>query len=176
MNKAREGGKKNMSQFREPNYNGTMTVTECDRIALENAGDLSRGRGYGCECNPRGENATINAEWGVRTLGTKGMGNYGHDALCPLTPRARAIAREGRIRALVADGIRRATAEIAACRQYGMEVAKLADDLVEMAGSRMDIGPSRRSFERATRIDTGTWSMPRVWAAWGIAREVAGVA
>ncbi len=154
-------------------YNATynLSIEECDKIALLEGGKLGE-RGYTYECNPKC--GPINNEWGVSTIGTRGMGNYGTDVLRPLTPRARAIAREGRIRALVSAGVRRRTAEVAAIRKYGMEVAGLADDLVEIAALGVDIGPSRRSFERATGIDTGPWSIPRVWAAWAIACEVAG--
>lgn len=160
-----------MSDFYDVTASG-MSVAECDEIALNNAGRVtSRGFGYGC---PRG--GDVNTEYESKVINTQGMGNHGTIILVGKTPRARELLRQGKIRALVAEGVREKVARVAIHEKYGMEVdvAKLADDLVEICQKSRFRGDSHRKFQEWSGIDDYGLSFPRVCAALRIAEKVAG--
>lgn len=117
---------------------------------------------------------TSHPDIGMRRIATGGTGNGGRWVLVGLTPRGRAICREGRVARLIREGVPANVAQVAAGMPYGAEpeVARLAADLVGVA--RVATRPEgRRDWERVvgTPVPDGM-SMPRAWAAWDIAAAV----
>jgi len=158
-----------MSKFYE--VTTRLTVEECDRIALENAGRVfSTGFSYAL---PRG--GDVNEEYSSRVINTRGMGNHGTIVLIGKTPRARRLLWEGRVRWLMRQGVSQRVAEAAASMRYGMEVevAKLADAILPIveAGFKYK-GESNREFNDWCGFDPHL-SYPRKMAALAIAEKAA---
>lgn len=94
------------------------SVAFCDDLAREGRHGLG-SYGFGYACPKRA--GTLNAEYGFRTICTKGMGNHGTQVLTGRTPRARQLLRQGRAAVLVAAGCDRRVANAAAHMPRGME-------------------------------------------------------
>lgn len=117
---------------------------------------------------------TAHPDFKMRRIATRGTGNGGRWVLVGLTPRGRAICREGRVARLIREGVPADVAQAAAGMPYGAEpeVARLAADLVRVA--HVATRPTgRRDWERivGAPVPDGQ-SMPRAWAAWDIAAAV----
>ena len=160
-----------MSKFYEVTA-GKLTVAECDRIALENAGRVA-SVGYSFAI-PRG--GDINEEYAAKVINTRGMGNHGTIVLVGKTKRARRLLYKGRVRWLVKNGISECVAKAAAVMHRGMEldVAKLADKIypIVAAGSEY-LGNSHSDFDEWCGFSSGL-SYPRKMAALAIAEKAAG--
>lgn len=111
-----------------------LTVADCDRIALENAGYVG-GTSYGYACPSRDIETARIGDWGFALVGTRGMGNCGVAVLRPRSRRTAELLREGRARALAdrgydLDRARRvvAAAHAARCR-FALEDGVLEDVL-----------------------------------------------
>jgi hypothetical protein len=86
----------------------SMTSQELDAIALERAGIVgSIGYGY-ATC---GEVGQLAGGWTAQWIACGGMGNCGTLVLVPQDVRTRAIAREGKVRAFMNEGLTREQAE-----------------------------------------------------------------
>lgn len=158
------------------------TLAELDAIALRGEPFASFGFGYDC---PRG--GKLADDYEVVIIARRGMGNCGLAVLRGLTPRGRSFVRAGKVRRLVSRGVRREVAEVAVGRPHGMEegVAELAGELLDAVAwrltsiKRLEAVHARWSLDRLMRdadipddVAAGL-SMPRCWAAIGIAVEVA---
>lgn len=160
-----------MGQFHDVSYEGALSIEECDRIAINEAGVISANFGYGYAC-PKG--GKINAEYDSVVVNKQGMGNHGCIILRGLNPRSRALIREGKVLTLTRREVPWIVARVAPSCQYGMEipVCMLAADLLDVV---RHIGPfhgdSHRSFERWAGSWTGNidMSFPRKFAAAHIA-------
>ena len=160
-----------MSEFRSKEFGG-LTPTELDEIAASGKPLASIGYGYDC----RGSEETSSPDYGVRWVGTKGMGNYGTAVLVGLTPRGKALCRSGRVARLLVDGCPAELAGVAASMPYGMEmdVWSLAASLLGLARHGLDISTDwsgHRNFRRATGLESSC-SFPRVCAARAIAARL----
>ena len=149
-----------------------LTVTECDEIALNNGGKASTTFGYGYEL-PRGGN--INEEYSSVVVNTRGMGNHGFIVLVGRTPRARALLRQGKIALLMEQGIRRSVAAACVTERSGMEieVARMADDLLEICMASEFRGHGHAQFQAWSGMTEYNLSYPRVAAAVTIAAKAA---
>lgn len=161
-----------MGNFHDVCFTDSLSVAECDEIALKKAGLLSDGFGYGYAC-PKG--GRVNEEYESFVTNTQGMGNHGSIILRGLTPRARALIREGKVLFLTRKGIPWVVARVAPSLQYGMEIAvcELAADLLEtVKRAGPFVGNSHYAFERWAGSWTGNLKMsfPRKWAAAEIAK------
>lgn len=110
-----------------------MTAQELDAIALERGGVVgSIGFGY-ATCGEVGE---LPGGWTARWIDTRGMGNYGTLVLVPLTARARAVAREGKVRAFMHAGLSRTQAERLhrAKARYKHELVGILADILDNPG------------------------------------------
>ena len=146
-----------------------LTVAECDEIAKVGGRIASFGFSYNC---PKG--GIINQEYEGVVVNTQGMGNHGSLVLRGRTLRASCLLREGKIKLLTDNGVRRKTATIAVSMHRGMEkgVASLADQLVEICKVSKFSGHSRAQFtEWSGGIET-TLSFPRIISAIEIAEKV----
>lgn len=123
-----------MSNFYETDKGVSgMTAQELDRIALDRAGVVgSIGYGYAVP----GEVGELPGGWTARWVNTQGMGNYGTLVLVPVTDRARAIAREGKIRAFERAGLSRSQAVrlYRARARYKFELVGLLADVLNNPG------------------------------------------
>lgn len=107
-----------------------MTAAELDQIALEKGGVVgSIGYGYAVP----GEVGELPGGWSARWVDSRGMGNHGTLILMPVTDRARAIAREGKIRAFQNAGLSRVQAErlYRARARYKHELAGVLADILD---------------------------------------------
>lgn len=159
-----------MAQFYE--VKADLTVEECDRIALENAGRVF-GTGYSYAM-PRG--GDINAEYSSKVINTQGMGNHGTIILVGKTRRARRLLYKGRVRWLVENGVSKRIAKTAAVMHRGMEleVAKLADVIYPIVAAGFKYrGNSHSDFDKWCGFSAGL-SYPRKMAAIAIAEKAAG--
>jgi hypothetical protein len=160
-----------MGQFYDVEFTG-LSITECDKIAVNDAGVISSNFGYGYAC-PKG--GTINDEYDSVVVNKQGMGNHGRIVLRGRTPRARSLIREGKVLNLTRQGIPWVVARVAPSCQYGMEtdVAQLAADLLETVKV---CGPFRGDSHYAFEQWAGSWtgnlemSFPRKAAAAEIAK------
>jgi hypothetical protein len=158
-------------------FSEDMTPETFDRIAVERAGVLWSG-GYGFAC-PRSVEVIAQApEWGTRVIGAQGMGNHGRIVLVGLTPRTRALLRQGKTRRLVEAGVPVEVARVAISMSYGMEpsVARLAAEAVEAVKARGAFsGDSHWRFQAWLGRESDLareLSFPRKAAAAAIAAEV----
>lgn len=146
-----------------------LTITECDEIAKVGGRIASFGFSYNC---PKG--GIINEEYEGVVVNTQGMGNHGSLVLRGRTLRAACLLREGKIKLLTDNGVRRKTAIVAVSMHRGMEkgVALLADQLVELCILSNFNGHSRAQFtEWSGGIETNL-SFPRILSAISIAEKV----
>lgn len=156
-------------------YANHLTVAECDKIAIYRGGIYyATGYGYGC---PKG--GPVNEEYRSIVVNTQGMGNHGKIVLKGLTPRARALLREGKIMQHTRQGVPWRTARVSIHYRYGMEVpvCMLADAMVETFRVR---GEAPRVDSHYALDDWLGWqadplTFPRKNAAIAIAAAVAGV-
>lgn len=120
-----------MTKFYETDKGvSNMTAQELDAIALKRGGIVgSIGYGYAVP----GEVGELPGGWSAQWINTQGMGNYGTLVLVPLTARARAIAREGKVRAFQHAGLSRVQAErlYRANVRYKFELVGLLADLLD---------------------------------------------
>ena len=146
-----------------------LSIAECDEIALNSAGVVD-SMGYGWD-RPLG--GDVNEEYSSKVVNTQGMGNHGEIVLVGKSPRARALLRRGKAAALIAVGIRPFVAAACVSQRYGMEVevAKMADDLVELVAISDFYGNSHKEFKIWCGITEYTLSFPRVCAAIAIAAK-----
>ena len=158
-------------------FSSDTTAEKFDRIAVENAGVLwSGGYGYGCPCST--EKIPQAPEWGTRVINRQGMGNHGSIVLVGLTPRTRALVRQGKTHRLVEAGVPQEVATVAVSMQYGMEtqVAMLAAEAVEAVNARGPFcGNSHRQFDAWLGRESdhaNALSFPRKSAAAEIAARV----
>lgn len=98
-----------MGQFYETDKGvGGMTADALDKVALDDAGVVGRiAFGYAT----RKEVGRLAGGWTARWIATGGMGNAGTLVLSPVTARARAVYREGQMRAFERAGLNRRQAE-----------------------------------------------------------------
>lgn len=151
-------------------YLNTTDAAEVERAAaegwtLENSVDLF------------GEPKTVTTaspDLHMRRIHSGGCGNQGRWVLVGVTPRGRALARRGRVARLIRDGIPAEVAEAAASMQWGMEVpvARLASAVLDAVAAGEERPGSRWAWERRFGALPAGESMPRAWAAWGIAAAV----
>lgn len=137
-----------MAQFRDNTGLYISSPEELDRIAVECAGRLS-SMGYGFDCPVALKQIPGAPEWGTRVIDTRGMGNHGTIVLVGLTPRTKALLRQGKIKSLVDHGVPEKVARAAISIRYGMEleVARLAGDCVNAVIKRGEFrGGSHREF------------------------------
>lgn len=166
-----------MAQFSDVvGFSSDTTTEELDRIAVENAGVLWAG-GYGYSCPKSTEVIPQAPEWGTRVINRQGMGNHGRIVLVGLTPRTRALMRQGKTRHLVEAGIPEEVATVAVSMQYGMEteVVMLAAEAVEAVKARGPFrGDSHRRFDAwlGRESDHAALSFPRKSAAAEIAAAI----
>lgn len=167
-----------MAQFRDVTGVGSSTAEELDRIAVENAGRLT-SMGYGFSCPKPTKQIPGAPEWGTRVINTRGMGNHGTIVLVGLTPRTKALLRQGKIKSLVDQGVPERVARVAASMRYGMEVevANLATECLEAVKQRgIFRGNSHREFNQwvgQAIADQYALSFWRKCAAAEIAEKVA---
>jgi hypothetical protein len=159
-----------MATFWSPTYHH-LSQSELDWHALNNKPIDQYGGTY--KCHPR-EDALQNPHYTFRIVGTRGMGNSGIVYLRGKTPYGRKMVREGKICSLMAEGCPREVAEIAVRCQWGMEVWKLAVDLVPLLKHGVNLRwiNSHADFERVTGIDAPSYSFPRKCAAIELAERV----
>lgn len=162
-----------MSQFWNPSYNGRYTPEELDALALR--GEPIDQMGYGYKCAPDA-NALDSEHYGIRTIGTKGMGNHGMVVLVGKTPHGRRMVRQGKISRLIREGCPADIASVAVSTPYGMEkcVWELASELIPLARAGISLRfTSHRHFKTVTGICNHECSFPRIMAAVEIAERVA---
>ncbi len=147
-----------------------MSVAECDTVALNNAGHV-RSFGFSYEIPVAGD---INEEYFTIRVNSQGMGNHGSLVLRGKTLRASLLLREGKIKFLTDNGVRRKTACVAVSMHRGMEkdVALLADQLVEICKVSKFTGHSRAQFQEWSGGLETTLSFPRIISAIAIAEKV----
>jgi hypothetical protein len=159
-----------MSKFWSSTYHH-LSQSELDWHALNNKPIDQYGGTY--KCHPQ-EDALDNPHYDLIIVGTRGLGNSGTVYLKGKTHYGRRMVREGKIRSLVAEGCPREVAEVAISHQWGMEVWKLAVDLVPLVkhGINLRAINSHADFDRITGIETA-FSFPRKMAAVHLAEKIA---
>jgi hypothetical protein len=158
-----------MSQFWSPTYHH-LTDADLDWFAINNKPIDSYGGTY--KCHPKAD-ALRSEHYTLRIVGTKGLGNSGIVYLAGKSPHGRRMVREGKIRSLMAEGCPREVAEFAIRCKWGMEVWKLAVDLVPLLKHGIELRAihSNAEFERVTGIKT-IFSFPRKSAAIELAEKI----
>jgi hypothetical protein len=146
-----------------------LSIDECDKIAK--MGGVVRTFGFSYEIPVAGD---INEEYSTVLVGKRGMGNHGSLVLRGKTLRASLLIREGKIKLLTDNGVRRKTAMVAVSMHRGMEegVAVLADQLVELCQASKFTGHSHAQFQQWSGGLETTLSMPRIFSAIAIAEKV----
>ena len=159
-----------MADFYDISASG-LSIEECDRIALEDAGCV-RSTAYSY-ARPRG--GDVNEEYSSKVINTQGMGNHGTIILVGKTPRARKLLRQGKINWLVQHGISQKIAKVAVSMQYGMElgVAELAEDILPLIERGFSYkGNSHYKFDKWCGFESDL-TYPRKMAALAIAKRAA---
>lgn len=162
-----------MSTFNNTDGLHTTDPQELDRIALECAG-LVATYGFGFSC-PVATPQIPGTEYGTKVVNKQGMGNHGSIILVGLTPRTRALIREGKALSLYKQGVSWEVARVSAVSLYGMEpaVALLAEECltsVEVHGPYE--GSGHRDFDNWLGFDVVGLSYPRKASAAAIAADV----
>ena len=78
-------------------FSSDTTAEKFDRIAVENAFSGRAGTATAALVQQKGPQA----RWGTRVINRQGMGNHGSIVLVGLTPRTRALVRQGKTHRLV---------------------------------------------------------------------------
>ena len=146
-----------MTKFYETDGVSNMTSQELDEIALEKCGVVdSIGYGYAT----RGKVGEQNG-WSAQWIATGGMGNCGTLVLVPLTPRTRAISREGKIRAFMRAGLSRVQAERLhhARVQYKFELLNNLAEILHCKGKTL----AMLAHPRAYGPGSGRTQWDRAW-------------
>jgi hypothetical protein len=151
-------------------------LADLDHVAVEKGGvtDAWLRTQYGC---PVAESDVGGfGEYSSIRIATGGTGNGGTLVLRGLTPRARNLIRQGKIKTLTLEGIRPAVAAACACSGYGMEsaVAQAADDLLELYLQVKPEGPmfSHAHFDKWAGELTPALTFPRKMAVLNILAKV----
>jgi len=166
-----------MPQFTDVDGIWGLDSAELERVALEQAGVLDVVWGGGFSCPVDTPIIPGCPEWGTRVIGTGGMGNCGTIVLRGLTPRTRALLRQGKITSLVHYGVPREVAIVAVSMQWGMEI-----EVALQAAAAVPAVIKRGVFQGSSHVGFATWigegevedlTFPRKEAAAAISAEVA---
>lgn len=138
-----------MSEFCQFTGIEHLTSADIERIALEEGGRVpTRSTTLG---GPIGVQTIPYApEWGTIVINTQGRADLGDIVLRGLTPRTKALLRQGKIRRLVNAGVDEVVAEVAVSMKYGNElaVAEVAELAMEAARQKGPYrGNSHASFD-----------------------------